>query len=82
MPPSLCLKQIIGPLDQNGPTFHEHVVQGPHVILGMVLHVLTHFSTHVIRNYFCIKNASPCGKPDPTPWVSTPLELHRHVGMP
>jgi hypothetical protein len=37
---------------QNGPTFHEHVVQGLHTTLGLVLPVLADLSTFVVRNYF------------------------------
>jgi hypothetical protein len=46
---------------QNDPTPHEIVIQGPHVVLGMVLHVFTHLSTHVIRNYLPIGIVSPYG---------------------
>jgi hypothetical protein len=52
---------------QNGPTPHEHVVQGLHIALGVVLLVLTRFSTPVIKNYLPIKTISPCGQPDPIP---------------
>ncbi len=67
---------------QNGPTFHKHVIQGPHVALGMVLPMLTHLSTPVIRNYLPIGTISPCGQLDFTPWVLIPLEPHLHVDMP
>jgi hypothetical protein len=32
-------------LDPNDPTPHEHVVQGPHVVLGKILLVFIHLST-------------------------------------
>jgi hypothetical protein len=67
---------------QNGPTPHEHVVQGLHIALGMVLPVLTHLSTPVIRNYLPIRTVSPCGQFDSAPWVSFPLEPHPLVDMP
>jgi hypothetical protein len=67
---------------QSGPTPHEIVIRGPHVVLDMVLQVFTHLSTHVIRNYLPIKIVSPCGQPNPTPWVSIPPKLHLHVDMP
>jgi hypothetical protein len=49
----------IGP--QNDPTFHEHVIQGLHVALGMVLLILAHLSTPIIRNYIPIGTISPYG---------------------
>jgi hypothetical protein len=52
---------------QNGPTFHEHAVQGPHATMGVVLHVLTHLTTHVIRNYLPIRTVLPYGQPNPAP---------------
>jgi hypothetical protein len=66
---------------QNGPTLHKHVVQGPHTTIGMVLHVFTHLSTHVIRNYLPIRIVSSCGQLDPAPWVSIPPELHLLIDM-
>ncbi len=70
----------VGP--QNGPTFHEHVVQGLHVALGMVLPILAHLSTHVIRNYLPIETILPHGQLDPTTWVSIPSKPHLLVDMP
>ncbi len=67
---------------QNGPTLHEHVIQGPHVVMGMVLPALTHLSTHVIRNYLPIGTISPCGQPNLTPWVLIRLEPHPPIDMP
>jgi hypothetical protein len=67
---------------QNGPTFHEDVIWGLNVALGMVLDVFTHFSTHVIRNYLPIKIVSPCGQPDFAPWVSIPPKPHMLIDMP
>jgi hypothetical protein len=66
---------------QNGPTFHEHVIQGLHATLGMVLPMLTHLSTLVIKNYLPIGIVSPCGQLDLTPWVLIPLELHLPIDM-
>ncbi len=67
---------------QNGPTIHEHVIQSLRAILGMVLHVLAHLSTFVIRNYLPIRTISPCGQPNLAPWVLVPLKLHMFVDMP
>jgi hypothetical protein len=49
----------------NGPTFHEHVVQGPHIALGVVLPILAHLSTPIIKNYLFIEIILPCGQSDP-----------------
>jgi hypothetical protein len=67
---------------QNGLTPHEHVVQGLHVALGVVLHVFAHLSTPVIRNYLPIKIVSPYGQLDHVPWVSIPLEPQWPIDMP
>jgi len=67
---------------QNGPTPHEHVVQGPHVIMGVILHILTHLSTHVIRNYLPIGTVLPCGQFDLVPWVLIPSKLYMLVDTP
>ncbi len=67
---------------QKGPTFHEHDIQGPHVALGMVLPILAHLSTTIIKNYLPIEIILPCGQPNLTPWVSIPSEPHLHVNMP
>jgi hypothetical protein len=67
---------------QNGPTLHEHVVQGLHIIVGMVLPILTHLSTPIIKNYLPIKTISPYGQPNPTPWMSIPLKPHLPIDMP
>jgi hypothetical protein len=40
---------------QNGPIIHEHAVQGPHIALGVVLPILAHLSTLVIKKYLPIK---------------------------
>jgi len=37
---------------QNGPIFHEHVIQGLHTALGMVLPIFAHLSTPIIKNSF------------------------------
>jgi hypothetical protein len=55
---------------QNGLTLLEHVVQGPHDVLGAVVHVLAHLSTHIIKNYLPIGIILPYGQPNPIPWVS------------
>jgi hypothetical protein len=82
MPLILCLEQTIGLLGpQNGPIIHEHVVQGPHAILSVVLLVFAHLSTHVIRNYLPIKTILPCEQPDSAPWVSLPPKPHSPVDM-
>ncbi len=39
---------------QNDPIIHEHVIQGPQVILGKALLILVHLSTPIIRNYLPI----------------------------
>jgi len=39
---------------QNDPTLHEHVVQGPHVVMGKVLFVLVHLSMPIVRNFLPI----------------------------
>jgi hypothetical protein len=67
---------------QNGPTPHEHVIKGPHVAMGMVIPILTHLSTSIIKNYLPIRTISPCGQFDPAPLMSIPLELHLLVNMP
>jgi hypothetical protein len=67
---------------QNGPTIHEHAIQGLHAALSVVLHVLTHFSTHIIRNYLPIKIVLPYGQPDLAPWVSIPPKPHMLIDMP
>jgi hypothetical protein len=61
---------------QNGPTPHEHVVQSPHVALGMVIPVLAHLSTPVIKNYLIVGIVSPYGQLDFAFWVLIPLEPH------
>jgi hypothetical protein len=61
---------------QNDPTSHEHVVQNPHATLCVVLPVLTHLSTHVIRNYLLIRIVSLYGQLDPVPWLSIPPKPH------
>jgi hypothetical protein len=78
MPGANC--RYVGP--QNGSTPHEYAVQSPHVVLGVVLHVLTHLSTHVIKNYLLVETVSPYGQPNPARWVLIPLKLHLHVDMP
>jgi hypothetical protein len=78
MPTSNC--RSVRP--QNRPTPHEHVVQGPHAILGVILHTLTHLSTHVIKNYLPIKTFLPYGQFDPVPWVLIPLKLYMPVDTP
>jgi hypothetical protein len=67
---------------QNGPILHEHAVQGPHIASGVVLPILAHLSTHVIKNYLPIGTISPYGQPDTIPWVSIPSKLHLLVNMP
>jgi hypothetical protein len=52
---------------QNGPTPHEHAIQGLHVILGVVLPILTYLSTFIIRNYLPIGIVSPYKQPNPSP---------------
>jgi hypothetical protein len=37
---------------QNGPILYEHVVQGLHAAIGMVLPIFAHLSTPVIKNSF------------------------------
>jgi hypothetical protein len=39
---------------QNDLTLHEHVVQGPHVVLGKALLIFIHLSTPIARNYLPI----------------------------
>jgi hypothetical protein len=70
----------IGP--QNGPIPQEHAIQGPHTALGMVLPILTHMSTPIIRNYLPIITNSPYGQPNPIPWVSIPLKPHMPTYVP
>jgi hypothetical protein len=72
----MCIKP------QNGPIPQEHAIQGLHVILGMVLHVLTHLSTNIIWNYLPIKIVSPYGQFNFTPWVLIPPKLHMFIDMP
>ncbi len=66
---------------QNGPTPHEHVVQGPHIALGMVLPVRADLSTPVILNHVPIETILPCGQPNLIPWMSIPPKPHRLVNM-
>jgi hypothetical protein len=51
---------------QNGPTPHEHTIQGLHNTMGVVLLVLAHMSIVIINNYLPIGIVSPCGQLDPT----------------
>jgi len=67
---------------QNGPIIHEHVVQGPHIASGVVLPVLAHLSTLIIKNYLPIKIVSPYGQLDTIPWVLIPSKLHLPINMP
>jgi len=67
---------------RNGPTLHEHVIQGPQSALGVVLSILTHLSTPMIRNYLLVGTFLPYGQHDPTPWVSIPSKLHMSIDMP
>jgi len=39
---------------QNDPFFHEHVVQGPHIVQGKILPIFIHLSTPITRNYLSI----------------------------
>jgi len=43
---------IVGP--QNGLTFHEHVTQCPHIILGEAQFAFVHSTTPIGRNYLPI----------------------------
>ncbi len=73
----------IGSLDTKmAPNPHEHVIQGLHVALGMVIPILTHLSIPIIYNYLPIRTITPCGQPDLIPWVSVPPKLHMPIYMP
>jgi hypothetical protein len=54
--------RFVGP--HSGPTPHEHVIQGPHAAMGMVLPILAHFSTPIIRNHLLIRIILPYGQPN------------------
>jgi hypothetical protein len=41
--------KFVGP--QNSPTFHEHVIQGHHTIMGEKPPTFIHLSTHLRGNY-------------------------------
>ncbi len=58
----------IGP--QNGPTSLEHGVQGPHVVLGLVLHIFAHLSIPVISKCLPIGTVLPRGQYNAIPWQS------------